>query len=161
MVTTTERPAVTTGQVWRHLTKASFAVVSQVTPDGAPRSSGVLYTVENGRLYVVVAPDSWKARHLAADGRVAVTVPVRRGGLLSLVAPIPPATISFHGRAVVHPAGTLPGGLARLVPAERRASSRVVEITPEGDFVLYGIGVSLMAMRDPAVARARVPVVGE
>lgn len=158
MVTTSVRSAVTTAQVWRRLGKASFAVVSHVTPAGEPRSSGVLYTVEDGRLYVVVAPDSWKARHLAVNGSVAVTVPVRRGGLLALVAPIPPATISFHGRAVICPSGSLPAGLARLVPAERRASSRVVEITPEGEFVLYGIGVSLMAMRDPALARARVPV---
>jgi hypothetical protein len=27
-------------------------------------------------------------------------------GVLSLVAPIPPATISFHGTAVVHPAAS-------------------------------------------------------
>jgi len=44
--------------------------------------------------------------HVAADGRVAVTVLVRRGGILSLVAPIPLATISFHGTAVVRPAGS-------------------------------------------------------
>ena len=49
-----------------------------------------------------LASGSWKARHVAASGRVAVTVPVRRGGLLSLLFPIPPATVSFHGTAVVH-----------------------------------------------------------
>ena len=46
------------------------------------------------QLYLVVAPDSWKARHITARGQVAVTVPVRRRGLLSLVLPIPPATVS-------------------------------------------------------------------
>ena len=30
------------------------------------------------------------------------------GGVLSLVAPIPPATICFHGAAVVHPPGSFP-----------------------------------------------------
>jgi hypothetical protein len=117
-----------------------------------------MYAVAAGRLYVVVAPDGWKARHMAADGRVAVTVPVRRGGPLSLVAPIPPATISFHGRATVHPPGSAPDRLAALIPAERRAAGSVVEIVPEGEFVLYGIGVPLMRMRDPDVSRARVPV---
>jgi hypothetical protein len=34
----------------------------------------------------------------------------------------------------------------------------VIELTPEGNFLTYGIGVSLMAMRDPEVAQARVPV---
>jgi hypothetical protein len=148
-------------RVWRTLAKASFAVVSYVTPGGAPRSSGVVYTVVGGRLYVAVAPDSWKARHIATGGQVAVTVPVRRGGILSLLFPIPPATISFHGTAIVHPAGS-PGskaleGLESLLPADRRASATIIEIVPEDRFLTYGVGVSLMQMRSPAAARAHVP----
>jgi hypothetical protein len=154
---------LTSAQVWRALAKASFAVVGYVTPSGEPRSSGVVYATAGKRLYVVVAADSWKARHIAASGQVAVTVPVRRGGLLSLLLPIPPATISFHAAAIVHPAGPLAAGavpaqLASLLPAERRDQSCVIEIVPEGWFVTYGIGVSLMKMRDTSAARARVPV---
>jgi hypothetical protein len=150
-------------RVWRELSRASFAVVSHVTPTGQPRSSGVVYAMADRRMYVVVAEDSWKARHIAASGRVAVTVPVRRGGIMSLVFPIPPATVSFHASAVVHPAGSLAGSplatrLAALVPVERLTSSRVLEIIPEGQFLIYGLGVSLMQMRNPALARARVPV---
>jgi pyridoxamine 5'-phosphate oxidase-like protein len=161
VVTMSVAPQVTTADVWRHLAKTSFAVISQVTSSGEPRSSGVLYDVGNGRLHVVVASDSWKARHLTADGRVAVTVPVHRGGLLALVASIPPATISFHGHATVHPAGTLLDRMARTVPPERRTSASIVEIAPEGEFLLYGIGVPLSRMRDPSASRARVPVSGE
>lgn len=154
---------LTSEQVWHQLTKASFAVLGYVTPAGEPRSSGVVYTTVGRRLYVAVASDSWKARHVAASRRVAVTVPVRRGGLLSLVAPIPPATIGFHATAVVHPAdapqvGSLLKELGSLLPAERRASACLIEILPEGVFVTYGLGVSLSKMRDPAAARARVPV---
>jgi hypothetical protein len=149
---------VTTEQVWRHIAKASFAVVGYVTPSGEPRSSGVLYQAVGRRLYVAIAPDSWKARHLAVRPRVSVTVPVRRGGLLSLLAPIPPATISFHGAAVVHPAGSpagrLPAELTSLLPEQRRASGCVVEIVPEGDFVTYGVGVPLLRMRDTTAAPA-------
>ena len=149
----------TSAQVWRDLANASFAVLGYVTPAGQPRSSGVVYMTANHRMYVAVATDSWKARHIAETGRVAVTVPVRRGGVMSLLFPIPPATISFHGTAVVHPAGVLPEGpLARLVPPERRADCRVIEIRPVGDFVTYGEGVSLSRMRTPALARGRVPV---
>jgi len=158
MMETRVRPKVTTEQVWEQLANASFAVVSEVTPAGEPRSSGVLYAVAGRRLYVVVGEDSWKARHLAANGRVSVTVPVHRGGLLALVAPIPPATISFHGSATVRTGEELPGRLASLVPPARRGSCAVVEILPEGDFLLYGIGVSLLDMRTPDTARARVPV---
>jgi len=85
------RPGLTSKQVWQAVTRASFAVLSHITPAGEPRSSGVVYKVVGRRLVVAVAPGSWKAQHVAADGRVAVTVPVRRGGILSLVAPIPPA----------------------------------------------------------------------
>jgi len=154
---------LTSEQVWRAIARASFAVVSYVTPAGEPRSSGVVYAAAGRRLYVAVAPGSWKARDIAASGRVAVTVPVRRGGLLSLLFPIPPATASFHGTAVVHPAGPVgasgaPDELAALLPAVRRASCCVLEIVPEGRFLTYGLGVSLARMRNPADARARVPV---
>jgi hypothetical protein len=156
-------PRLTTEQVWHQLAKASFAVLSHVTPAGEPRSSGVVYKTVGRRLYVAVAPDGWKARHIAANRRVAVTVPVRRGGLLSLLAPIPPATVSFHATAIVHPAGSPEAGslsqeLASLLPAERQASACLVEVIPEGTFVTYGVGVSLLRMRSPAAARARVPV---
>ena len=156
----------TTKQVWHQVAKGSFAVISYVTPAGEPRSSGVLYTTIGRRLYIAVAPDSWKARHVAASGRVAVTVPVRRGGLLSLVAPIPPATISFHATAIVHPAGSpqvrpLLNQLASLLPQERQDSAAVIEVIPKGRFVTYGVGVSLTQMRDPAAAGARVPVTQE
>jgi pyridoxamine 5'-phosphate oxidase-like protein len=154
---------LTTERVWRQIAKASFAILSYVTPAGEPRSSGVVYASIGQRLYVAVAPDSWKALHVAASGRVAVTVPVRRGGLLSLVAPIPPATISFHATAIVHPQGSSQVGpllkeLGSLIPAERQASACVIEVVPEGAFLTYGLGVPLRRMRDPAAARARIPV---
>jgi hypothetical protein len=153
----------TADDVWRALTKASFAVISHTTPTGKPRSSGVVYTTIGRQLYVVVAANSWKARHITTGNQVAVTVPIRRGGLMSLLVPIPPATISFHASATVHPAGSLPDHpvwqrLAPLLPPDRRTTSAVLEISPEGQFLTYGIGVSLMRMRDPAVARGRVPV---
>jgi hypothetical protein len=157
---TASGPRLDPDQVWQRLEKASFAVVSQVTPRGEPRSSGVLFKASNHKLYVATAPDSWKARQLAANPSISVTVPVHRGGVLALVAPIPPATISFHGTAIVHPPGSmeLSDDLASLLPPERRTSNCVIEIEPQGEFVTYGIGVGLMKMRSPAASRARVPV---
>jgi hypothetical protein len=94
---------------------------------------------------------------------VSVTVPVRRGGVLSLVLPIPPATVSFHAAAKVHPADSQEArsrskDLRDLLPPERHGSACIVEVIPEGEFVTYGLGVSLAEMRTPAIARARVPV---
>jgi pyridoxamine 5'-phosphate oxidase-like protein len=153
---------LTTDHVWQDIGKGSFAVVSYVTPKGYPRSSGVVYKSLGRRLYFVVAPDSWKARHIAVTGRVSVVVPVRRGGILSLLGPIPPATVSFHATAIVHPPGSidlssLSKELVSLLPHGRRDSGCVIELTPEGDFLTYGLGVSLMEMRRPEVATARLP----
>ena len=130
---------------------------------GSPGRAAWYDATAGQRLYVVVASDSWKARHIAASGRVAVTVPLRRGGLLSLIFPIPPATVSFHGTAIVHPPGpvgarAIPKQLASLLPAERQALSCVLEILPEDQFVTYGLGVSLTQMRSPSAARNRVPL---
>lgn len=157
------RPRLTSEQVWQAIAKASFAVLGHVTPSGQPRSSGVVYKTLDRRLYVAVAPDSWKAKHVAANGHIAVTVTVRRGGMMSLVFPIPPATISFPATAVVHQPGSpevrpILEKLGSLLPAERRASATIIEVVPERAFVVYGIGVPLMKMRDPAASRARVPV---
>src|SRR6266511_3446505 len=76
------------------------------------------------------------------------------------------ATVSFHATAIVHPAGSLEVGslskeLASLLPAERRASACIIEVIPQGAFLTYGLGVSLLKMRIPAAARARVPVTQE
>jgi hypothetical protein len=159
----TRAVGLTSERVWHAIAKSSFAVFSEMTPAGEPRSSGVVYKTLGRRIYVAVAPDSWKAKHVAANGRVAVTVPVRRGGLLSLVVPIPPATISFHAMATVLPAGSpqrrsILEELGSLLPPERRDAATIIEIVPEGVFVTYGLGVPLMKMRDPAAARARVHV---
>jgi hypothetical protein len=151
---------LTAPEIWRAVARASFAVLSHAAPDGTPRSSGVVYVVSEERMYVVVGRDSWKARHIAANGTVSVTVAVRRGGLLSLLFPIPPATVSFPAVAVVHPGAELDRlpRLARLVPPVRHAECALLEIRPTGHYLTYGIGVSLSRMRDPAVARGRVAV---
>jgi hypothetical protein len=157
------RARVSSDAVWRALARASFAVVSHVNAAGEPRSSGVVYGVADRRVYLAVAADGWKARQIETGQEVAVTVPVRRGGILALLVPIPPATITFHARATVHPAGSLDIGsvskeLMKLVPESRKAGSCVIELVPEGRFLTYGIGVSLMDMADPTLALARVQV---
>jgi Pyridoxamine 5'-phosphate oxidase len=156
-------PSLTSEKIWREVARASFAVLAYVTPRGEPRSSGVVYKVVGRRLYIAVAPDSLKARHIAASRKVSVTVPVRRGGMLSLVAPIPPATVSFHAMAIVHPAGSPEARsalqeLGRLEPPARRTSASVLEVIPEGTFLTYGVGVTLKKMLEPTAAQGRVAV---
>ena len=159
----TAGPIIHCDDVWRAIDHASFAVLAHTNARGEPRSSGVVYAIVDRHLYMTVAPDSWKARQIEDGEAVSVTIPVRRGGILSLLFPIPPATVSFRARAVVHPAGSmaatdLPKALEALVPEERKSRAVLLELVPEGRFVTYGIGVSLNAMRDPVASRALVPV---
>jgi hypothetical protein len=155
-------PGLTTERVWSILEKCSFAVMSHVTASGEPRSSGVVFGTDGRRVLVVVAADSWKARTIKDGQVVAFTVLIRRGGLLSLLFPIPPAAVSFHARARIgEPCmldrASLPARFARLLPTTSELSC-VLELTPEGSFLTYGVGVSLMKMRNPELALARVPV---
>ncbi len=154
---------LTSEAVWKVLSKASFAVLGHCNASGEPRSSGVVYGTAEGRLYVAVAPDSLKARHCATCPEMSLTVPVRKGGLLTLLFPIPPATISFQAKATLHAPGSLDlksisPKLARLLPPGNESSAAVIELEPVGSFLTFGIGVSLMDMRIPAKSRARVPV---
>jgi hypothetical protein len=55
-------------------------------------------------------------------------------------------------------AGAVLSKLSRLVPRARRASATIIEIIPEGTFLTYGVGVSLVKMLSPAAARGRVEV---
>lgn len=152
---------LTAARVWRFLDKASFAVLSHVTPAGTPRGTGVVYAAERGRIYVAIAPDSWKARHIAEGDEVGLTVLVPRGGILALVAPIPPATISFPARVTARLAGQqvsrLSTKLAHLLPHDRR-SAAVLELLPIRAFLTYGVGVRLDRMAKPELARARVVI---
>jgi hypothetical protein len=159
-MTISTQPRLTAQEVWRAVSRASFAVLSHVTPGGEPRSSGVVYAVDGDRMLVAVAKDGWKARHIVPGGVVAVTVPIRRGGPMSLLMPIPPATVSFPAVATLHSGEALARipALAKLLPPERSASCVVVELRPAGHFVTYGVGVPLLRMRDPARSRARIPV---
>lgn len=159
---TSVSPRLTADDVWRALAGHSFAVMSHVTSTGEPRSSGVVYGTDSGRILVVVSATSWKARTIADDQIVAMTVPVRRGGILAMLFPIPPAAISFRARAKVgEPCmldqDSLPPKFARLLPPTTTPSC-LIELTPVGSFLTYGIGVPLMTMRDPEASLARVPV---
>jgi hypothetical protein len=141
--------------VWQQLQRASFAVVSYVTPAGEPRSSGVVYAITGSRMYIAMREDSWKARHIAVARGASVTVLVRRGGVLSLLLPIPPATVSFHAKAAVYPASALAEKLSKILPPGRRDTASVIELCPMGYFVTYAIGVPLAQMRHPDLACGR------
>jgi nitroimidazol reductase NimA-like FMN-containing flavoprotein (pyridoxamine 5'-phosphate oxidase superfamily) len=156
--------ALTSGQVWQALEREIFAVLAWVTPRGEPRTAGIVYAAKDRRLYIATGLSSIKARHLARAPHVSLTVTVTKRIPLLPWIKIPAATITVQGLARVLPASAAdPGIRARLLrgltPTEQDlADLCFIEVTPAGEFLTYGIGVSLMTMRRPEAARGRAPV---
>jgi len=157
-------PRLASAQVWATVARQPFVVVGMVNRRGEGRSVGVSPAVEGDDLWFAAAATDWKVAHLRHQPEVSATVPVRRGGLLALVAPIPPATITFRATAQLLTPDDAPDAVRRRLlrgvtePDGERGGVVLVRLTPHGDFVTYGIGVSLRVMADTERARGRVPV---
>lgn len=153
---------LTSQQVWEAIEKELFAVVGMVTAAGEARTVGIVYIVRERKLYVATGADTWKARHIAANPHVSMTIPIAKRIPIASWIQIPQATITFSGTARVIPAADasseIKQALFRGAGDDLIADSCLIEVTPEGEFVTYGVGVPLMQMRRPEAARGRAPV---
>lgn len=152
---------LTSAQVWTELKKNLFAVVGMVTPKDEARTVGVVYIVQDHKLYFATNTDTWKARHIQHNPHVSVTVPIAKRIPIMPWIKIPAATITFAGQARVFAASEVSSDIRKALfrgleaDPNEMATASIVEITPIGDFVTYGIGISLMQMRFPDKARGR------
>jgi hypothetical protein len=138
---------ITTDQVWREIEAQMFAVLGHVTPQGEPRTSGIVYTVRNRRLYIGVYRESWKPRHIARNPSVSVTVTLAKRIPFMPWVKLPPATITFQGTAEVMPFEEADAGAQEALRAgvEHAPDDKMdmIKITPAGEFLTYGVGVSM------------------
>ena len=155
---------ITTDLVWTEIEKRSFAVLSYVNPKGRARSAGIVYVPIDRVLYVRVANDSWKAKHIRLNPHVALNVTISKRVPLMPWIQIPDATIAFSGTARVVPMSELEPKLLQTILGPlieghgTNDENCIIEIRPSGHFATYGIGVSLLEMRHPEKARGRTPV---
>jgi hypothetical protein len=155
---------LTTEQVWEVIEKHNFGVLGMTTAKGEPRTAGIVYIVQDRRLYIGTATDSWKARHVTHNPHVSLTIPIHKRVPLMPWIKVPAATITFCGEADVVAALDAPPEQLRGLyhggadDRERMAPLSLIEVAPVGEFLTYGIGVSLLTMRDPVKARRRAPV---
>lgn len=155
---------LTAEEVWQAIEKELFAVVGMVNAASEARTAGLVYIVRDRKLYVATGRDTWKARHMAANPHVSVTIPIAKRVPIMPWLKIPQATITFQGTARVFPAAEASPELLRALfqhkadDHEMVAGACIVEITPVGEFVTYGVGVRLMDMREPEKAGGRAPV---
>ena len=150
--------------VWKEIERRSFAVLSYVNPKGRARSAGIVYVAIDRVFYVRAAKDSWKAKHILLNPHVALNVTIAKRVPFMPWIKIPDATIAFSGTARVLPMSDVDPRLletlmGRLIEQHGTiAENCIIEIRPSGHFVTYGVGVSLLEMRDPQKARGRTPV---
>ena len=155
---------LTSEQVWSQLKKELFAVVGHVTAKGEARTAGVVYIVHGRKIYISTRTEAWKTRHIRGNPHVSITVPIAKRIPFLPWIKIPAATITFQGRATVFDAQDVAGDIQHALfrgfesDQEMLATTSVIEIVPQGDFVTYGVGIPLMQMRFPEKARGRAPV---
>ncbi len=158
---------LTAEQVWAAIEKELFGVIGMVTPANEARTVGIVYVVRNRRLYISTGKDTWKARHIAQNPHVSLTIPIHKQIPIMPWIKIPAATITFCGVAqILQPEQASPEIIKAIYrdTAENQemiAETCLIEVTPIKEFITYGVGVPLMKMRDPQQARGRAPVVVE
>ena len=132
--------------------------------DAREEIDGLVVVVRDRKLYVRASADSWKAKHIQLNPRVALNVTIPKRVPFMPWIKIPSATIAFNATARVIDAEDadpgVTGALARAIPdhSELSAPTCIIEIEPTGHFLTFGVGVSLLAMRDPKSARGRVTI---
>ena len=152
---------ITTDQVWDEVGNQLFAVLGMVTAKHEARTAGIVYIVHERKLYIASDRAAWKVRHIRQNPNVSLTVTIPKRIPVMPWVKIPAATVTFSGTARVLEPDALPEAV--LQPLFRglenvSADTAILEVTPQGDFVTYGVGVSLMGMRDTVNARGRAPV---
>lgn len=151
---------MTSGEVWEEVKKKNFGVLGMVTSKGESRTVGIVYVVNKRKLYIGASPTQWKTRHVSQNPHISMTVPIGKRVPLMPWIKVPAATITFSGVArVLQRQEIEPALLDKLYRHESgRDDWCAIEVTPEKDFITYGVGIPLLQMRFPEKARARVPV---
>ena len=156
--------SITTDQVWNEIEQRFFAVLGMVTPRGEPRTAGIVYVARERQVYVGTLESAWKVRHIRQNPRVSVTVTIPRRIPFMPFLPIPPATITFQGHATVQRGDAMQQEVLEAlfkgmeIDEQFVAASCLIRIEPQGDFVTYGVGVSMRTMRNPEKSGGRVSV---
>lgn len=155
---------LSTDQVWKEIETNLFAVLGMVTPGAEARTVGIVYIVDERKLYIGTQKAAWKTKHIAANPHVSLTIPIAKRIPFLPWIKIPAATITFSGVAKVFENSAVKAAVLKklyhdVVKDEKAmAESCVIEVTPQQDFITYGVGIPLMQMRFPDKARGRAAV---
>lgn len=145
------------------IAKRHYANLATTSPTGHAHVAGVIYQAVDGALYMSTGKGSRKARNIAENPKVAVTIPVRRS-------PVgPPSSIQFQSRAELLDTGQPDiRSLADAGKIDGITGHGELEL-PDGCFLriplperlhTYGLGMSLLHLiRHPLDAAGVVEIV--
>ena len=156
--------APSTDLVWKEIQRQMFAVLGFVSATGEARTAGIVYVVRGRELFLGTSRNSWKARHIAKNPKVSLTVTIPKRIPLFPWVKIPPATVTFQGNAAVSGLDEVSADVRRALfrglelDAATREGICIIRVAPRGEFVTYGVGVSLLTMRHPEEARGRASI---
>jgi hypothetical protein len=150
--------------VTRAIGRRSFCMLATASAATRPHAAAVLYAPVDTTLYVSTLRTSRKARNIAANPQVAVTIPVRR-------LPVgPPSSIQFQGRADIlaaddpHVTGLVEAGRLRAITGHGELDEPdgcILRIAPVRRITTYGLGMPLRRLlRDPLHAGGSVDLPG-
>jgi len=154
----------TTDIVWKVIENELFAILGMVTRNRESRTVGIVYIVNDRKFYIGTGLETWKVRHLKENPNVSLTITIAKRVPVMPWIKIPQATITFAGKAVISTGQDAPIDLLQSVfrhladDQEFMKDNCLIEITPVGEFITYGVGIPLMQMRDPERSRGRASV---
>lgn len=163
MTTTTVSPVqLDPAKVRKAMKKRNFAALASNSQNGQPHVAGVLYELVGTELWLNTLRQSRKAKNIETNGRVGITIPVRR-------IPVgPPSTIQFQGTAEVFDRNSqevknlVNRGELKSITSHGELEldgSCFVRVTPQRRIHTYGLGLSLAKLiRDPLNASGSVTV---
>ena len=158
-------------RVEREIRDRSFGVLSTISVDHRPHSTGVLYGVSLRdrpfALYVTTSRDNKKARNIARNPNVSFTIPIPR----RLLRFLPPHCVQFQGTAQILSFEDEDAGnafsqslvLREVLKLERNhvgLKAIFIRIQPDPMIFTYGLGLTffeLLRNIRGASARVRIP----
>lgn len=153
--------SLTTEKVWAALDGAFFGVLAFVNRRNEPRSTGVCFVVSGRSLWISTDKMSWKARHIAHNPNISMTVTIpKRVPFLPFIK-IPPAAVTFRGEATVLDVGNVDPAIFERLPLGKERDPQILEgaaviqVVPRGEFVTYGIDMPITQMRKHEAAHGR------
>lgn len=158
---------LTEQQVWVSIETNQFAALGMVTSKDESRTVSIVYVMDDHKLYIGMEKSAWKTKHVAANPHVLLTIAIAKRIPFIPWIKIPVATISFLGVAnILEHNDVKPDVFENFYrdvvrDEEAMSASCVIEMVPQKNFVMYGVGIPPMQMRFPEKARGRVAVAAQ